>query len=48
MVREGEIVCALYTNKVLYTIIVPVACTAFNAVMAMGGCEAVVEVSIIV
>jgi hypothetical protein len=40
---EDEIVRALYTNKVLYTIIGPVACTAFDVAMATGGCEAVVE-----
>ena len=40
---EDEIVRALYTNEVIYTIIGPVACTAFDVPMAMGGCEAVVE-----
>ena len=40
---ENEIVRALYTNEVLYTIIGPVACTAFDVAMATGGCEAVVE-----
>ena len=38
-----EEVRAIYTNEVIYSIIGPVACTAFDVAMAMGGCEAVVE-----
>ncbi|CAB3988394.1 Hypothetical predicted protein [Paramuricea clavata] len=40
---EDEIFRALYTNKVLYAIIGPVACMTFDVAMAMEGCKAVVE-----
>ena len=40
---EDEVVRVLYTNEVIYTIIGPVACTAFDVAMAMGECEAIVE-----